>query len=526
MTVPMQLEKVGLRNTGTVYRNLSVPRLVEEALKRGEGILADNGSLIVMTGKRTGRSPKDKFFVKRAPSANEIWWSKSNIGIEPEHFDRLFAKVQAYMQRRDLFVFDGFVGTDPQFRTPLRVITPLAWQALFATTLFVRPKPEELATLTPRFTVMDATQMEMNGEADGIASEVFVGCDMERELVVIAGSGYGGEIKKSIFTMMNYFLPLKGVMTMHCSANVGRDDKVALFFGLSGTGKTTLSADPERRLIGDDEHGWTEDGVFNFEGGCYAKCIRLSEEAEPQIYRAIRFGSILENVFYDTEKRRVDFDSDAVTENTRATYPVEHIPGCVLSGQGGHPSDIFFLTADAFGVLPPISRLDAPHAMYHFLSGYTAKLAGTESGVTEPQATFSTCFGEPFMPLHPARYAELLGEKIRKHGVRTWLVNTGWTGGPYGVGKRMSIKHTRAILSAALEGKLDAVNYRIDPIFGLDVPESCPGVPSEVLNPKTTWPDPEAYDAKARELAERFVKNFAKYAEGASEAIRKAAPRG
>ena len=520
-----ELENSGLRNTGKIHANLFSARLVEEAVRRGEGILLDNGSLRVLTGERTGRSPGDKFFVRREPSASEIWWSKGNVPVSPETFDRILAKVCAYFQKRELFVFDGFAGADPAYRLPLRVVSEKAWAALFSRTLFIRPDAAELAALKPEFTVLHAPDLQLNGAADGVNSEAFISIDFERRLVLIVGSGYAGEIKKSIFTVMNYLLPLKNIMTMHCSANQGSDGGVALFFGLSGTGKTTLSADPARRLIGDDEHGWSDEGVFNFEGGCYAKCIRLSAEAEPQIYNAIRFGSVLENVDFDPQTRCIDFDSDRITENTRATYPVDFIPNCIREGRGGHPSDIFFLTADAFGVLPPIARLDAPHAMYHFLSGYTAKLAGTEAGVTEPQAVFSACFGEPFMALHPGRYAELFGRCMQRHGVRTWLVNTGWSGGPYGVGKRMSIKHTRALLAAALSGMLDRVEYREDPNFGVLVPVTCEGVPAEVLDPRRTWADPAAYDAAARKLAGLFVTNFQKYAGGVSGEIRKAAPK-
>ncbi len=522
------LDEIGIKNIKSVYRNLPVAQLVEEALRRGEGVLASNGSLLVNTGARTGRSPNDRFFVNHpnTESGNNIWWSNANLSADPETFNLLYARACAYLQQRDLFVFDGFSGADKTFRLPLRLVTPLAWNALFARTLFVRPTEKELAAHEPEFTVLAVGNMTVADEIEGVNSEVFVGLDLETKRILIIGSMYAGEIKKAIFTVMNYLLPMRHqLMTMHCSANIGQDDSVALFFGLSGTGKTTLSADPTRRLIGDDEHGWSDNGVFNFEGGCYAKCINLSEEAEPQIYHAIHFGSVLENVDFDPHTREPDYDSSRFTENSRASYPVDHIPNCVLKGTGGHPSDIFFLAADAFGVLPPISRLDGPHAMYHFLSGYTAKLAGTEAGIDEPKATFSACFGEPFMPLHPARYAELLGERIEKHGVRVWLVNTGWSGGPYGVGKRMRIQHTRALLNAALSGALDKVDYREDELFGLQVPRQCPGVPDQVLTPRETWPDKDAYDRKARELAGLFVENFKKYESGASEAIRNAAPK-
>lgn len=520
----ISLKELGLFKQGELYENLPAAELVEHALARKEGRLAANGALLVRTGERTGRSPNDKFFVKRSPSADQIYWSDVNIGIDPETFDRLCMKVRAYLQNQDLYIFHGFVGADHEHHLPVHVVTPKAWNALFADTLFIRPTPEELESHPPEFTIIAAGDFFLDGEADGINSEAVVAVDLERQLAIVAGTGYAGEIKKSFFTIMNYLLPQKGVMTMHCSANEAPNESVALFFGLSGTGKTTLSADESRRLIGDDEHGWSDAGVFNFEGGCYAKCINLSHVAEPQIHKAIKFGSVLENVVIDPVSRKVDYDSDAITENTRATYPVEHIPHAKLSGRGGHPSDIFFLAADAFGVLPPISRLDTAHAMYHFLSGYTAKLAGTEAGVTSPTATFSACFGEPFMPLHPARYAELLGKRIEKHNVRVWLVNTGWSGGPYGVGQRMSIQYTRALLAAALGGKLDAVEYRLDPTFGVQVPTRCPLVPPEILDPRNTWIDKVAYDGKAKELAHLFVENFSKYADQASEEILAAAP--
>ena len=513
-----------LRNTGKVTRNGSVATLVTEALLRGEGQLAENGALVVSTGARTGRSPNDKFFVRREPSASHIWWGKVNQACDEATFERVQSQVLAYLQKRDLYVFDGFVGADPANRLAVRVITPLAWQALFAHTLFRRPSAAELEGFRPDVTVLDAGELKLGGKAEGLASEAFVGADLEQKRVVIAGTGYAGEIKKSLFTLMNYFLPQKSIMTMHCSANVGAAGDVALFFGLSGTGKTTLSADPARRLIGDDEHGWTEQGVFNFEGGCYAKCINLSEKAEPQIFRAVRFGSVLENVVIERNSGKIDYDDGSLTENTRATYPVEYIPNCVLDGMGGHPRDIFFLTCDASGILPPIARLDIPHAMYHFLSGYTAKLAGTVVGVKEPTATFSACFGEPFMPLHPARYADLLGEKIKKHGSRVWLVNTGWSGGPYGVGQRMSIKITRRLLSAALNGELDTVSYRRDPLFGFEVPQSAPDIEAKLLDPQSTWADPAAYTRAAEKLAAQFVENFKAYESGASAEIRAAAP--
>jgi len=519
------LKNLGIKNVGGFHINLKAENLVHDSISHNEGKKVSNGALLVMTGLRTGRSPNDRFFTKRSPSSNQIWWSDVNIGCEEKTFDHVLGKVTSYLEGKNLYCFNGFVGADKDYRLPIRIITPLAWQALFSETLMIRPTLDELASHVPEFTLIAAGQLMLDGEKDGVNSEAFVGIDLERKLVIIAGTSYAGEIKKAFFTIMNYLLPQKDVMTMHCSSNVGQDDSTALFFGLSGTGKTTLSADPTRKLIGDDEHGWSDKGVFNFEGGCYAKCINLSKEAEPQIYNAIRSGSLLENVVMYHDTGEVNYSDDSITENTRATYMIDHIPDAVVSGQGGHPTDIFFLAADAFGVLPPISKLDTPHAMYHFLSGYTAKLAGTEAGITEPVATFSACFGEPFMPLHPARYAKLLGEKIEKHNTRVWLVNTGWSGGPYGIGKRMAIQHTRALLRAALNGDLDKVEYREDSTFGLQVPLSCPKVPEEVLCPRDTWEDKAAYDTKAKELAELFINNFKKYEDGASEAIKEAAPK-
>ncbi len=518
------LSPYGLFNYGKVHRNLSPAKLVETALARGEGVLASNGALVVRTGERTGRSPNDKFFVKREPSASRIWWGDVNRSISEEVFDRLHMRLASYLEGRDLFVFDGYCGADPTYRLPIRVIAQKAWHALLAHTLFVRPKPEEMEGFEPGFTVICAMDHLCAGEADGVNSGVYIAADMERRLLLISGSGYGGEIKKGIFTVMNYLLPLRGVLSMHCAANVGPDGDTALFFGLSGTGKTSLSADPSRRLVGDDEHGWHDGGVFNFEGGCYAKVIRLSPEKEPQIYKAIRFGSILENVIYDEATRRVDYDAADITENTRATYPVEHIPNCIVEGRAGHPRNVFFLACDAFGVLPPISKLTPEQAMYHFISGYTAKVAGTEAGITEPQATFSACFGAPFMPLHPTEYAALLRERILKHEANVWLVNTGWSGGPYGEGERMDISVTRALLAAALKGELDGVEFRPHPVFKVLVPASCPGVDSNVLQPRNTWRDGAAYDEKARHLARLFNENFEKFRTHATPEMLAAAP--
>jgi phosphoenolpyruvate carboxykinase (ATP) len=509
---------------GLVSRNLPPAKLVEIALERGEGTLASNGALVTRTGERSGRSPHDRFIVEDKWSRKHVNWNAINKPVSQETFDRLLARATEYLSVKERFVFEGFVGADRKYRMPLRVIAEKAWHALFATTLFIRPTPDELRKLSPEFTVINAMDLVVDPVEYGIRSGTFVGVSFEKGIVLVIASGYGGEIKKSIFSVMNGLLPERGVFPMHCSANMGAAGDAALFFGLSGTGKTTLSADPARRLIGDDEHGWSDGGIFNFEGGCYAKVIRLSKASEPQIYDAIRFGSLIENVIVDPATRIPDYDSDKITENTRATYPVEHIPRCVIPGVGGHPRHVFFLTCDAFGVLPPIAKLTPEMAMYHFLSGYTAKLAGTEVGIDEPQATFSTCFGAPFLPLAPSLYAKQLGERLSRHGTSCWLVNSGWSGGPYGEGKRMKIEITRALLAAALEGSLDGVGTRPDPIFNVLVPESCPGVPSDVLSPRNTWRDGDAYDRKARHLAGLFRKNFEQYAAGAGEEIVAAGP--
>jgi phosphoenolpyruvate carboxykinase (ATP) len=518
------LERLGLTNCGPVYRNLPVARLVEMAVARGEGILTESGALRVTTGKYTGRSPNDKFTVDVPSVHSEIEWGKVNAPISPEKFDHLYDQVIGYLQNRPLFVQDCFAGADPEYSLKVRVVSEFAWQSLFAQQLFLRPTEEQLQTHTPEFTVIAAPNFHADPKRDGTNSEAFVLVNFERRIVLIGGTHYAGEIKKSIFTVMNYLMPHRSVMPMHCSANTDANGDVALFFGLSGTGKTTLSADPERSLIGDDEHGWSANGVFNFEGGCYAKCINLTEANEPQIFHAIKFGSVLENVVMCPESRKVDYSSDKLTENTRAAYPVDYIPNAVIPGVGGIPSTVVFLTADAFGVLPPISRLSPEQAMYHFLSGYTSKLAGTERGITEPQATFSTCFGAPFLPLPPTRYAEMLGKLIAEHKTRVFLVNTGWSGGPYGVGQRMKLRYTRAMVSAALKGELDQVAYAADPIFGLSVPQSCPNVPAEVLNPRDTWADKAAYDRTARDLAGRFQKNFTNFA-NVSPTIAAAGPK-
>lgn len=516
---PLDLKETGIRNLKAVFRNLTPPLLVEESLRREEGILTRSGALRVTTGKYTGRSPNDKFVVEDPGFADRIWWGPVNRPIQPDVFERLREKVAAYLQNRPLYVFDGFAGADPEYRLPIRVINERAWHNLFVHQLFIRPTAQELADHRPQFTVVAAPGFKADPAEDGTHSEAFILLSFARRMVLIGGTEYAGEMKKSIFTVMNYLMPERGVAPMHCSANAGPGGDVALFFGLSGTGKTTLSADPARFLIGDDEHGWSERGIFNFEGGCYAKCIRLSQEKEPQIWEAIRFGAVLENVVVDENTGEIDYDSQQLTENTRAAYPVDYIPGAVIPGVAGHPRVVIFLTADAFGVLPPLSRLTREQAMYHFISGYTSKLAGTERGVTEPQTVFSTCFGAPFLPLHPHRYAEMLAERIDRHGVKVYLVNTGWTAGPYGVGHRIELKYTRALITASLNGDLEKVNYQPDSFFQLQVPEACPQVPPEVLDARKTWGDQAGYDQKAAELARRFRQNFEKFSDVPREVI-------
>jgi phosphoenolpyruvate carboxykinase (ATP) len=520
------LNNHGIQNTNMVYWNLSTPLLTEEAIRRREGHLAHLGPLVVRTGQHTGRSPNDKFIVREPSSESKIWWGKVNQPMEQEQFETLHLRMLAYLQGKDIFVQDCFAGADPEFRLPIRIITETAWHSLFARDMFIQAKPEELVRHIPKFTVINAPGFHAIPEVDGTRSEVFVVINFEQQLVLIGGTQYAGEIKKAIFTVMNYLLPLQHVMSMHCSANIGKDGDTAVFFGLSGTGKTTLSADPSRTLIGDDEHGWSDRGVFNFEGGCYAKVINLSAQAEPEIYETTRrFGTILENVAYDTVTGHLDLDDASLTENTRAAYPISYIPNAAGDGLGGHPTNIIMLTADAFGVLPPIAKLTSAQAMYHFLSGYTAKVAGTEKGVVEPQATFSTCFGAPFMALSPIVYATLLGEKIDAHQVNVWLVNTGWSGGAYGIGQRMKIAHTRAMVHAALNGQLNNVPMVQDPIFGVCVPVSCPDVSPEVLNPRTTWDDKDAYDVQAHKLAGMFAENFKVFSDQVSADIKAAGPQ-
>jgi phosphoenolpyruvate carboxykinase (ATP) len=521
------LADLGLKNLGTIYHNLSTPALYEEAVRRHEGWVAHLGPLVVRTGQYTGRSAEDKFVVREPSSDDKIWWGKHNRPIDPEHFDRLLIRLQAYLQGRDVFVQDCYAGADPEYRLRVRVVNENAWHNMFIRNMFIRELDRDvLETFEPEFTILHCPNFQAIPEEDNTNSEVFVVLNFERRLVIIGGSSYAGEMKKSIFSVMNYLLPQRGVLSMHCSANQGPAGDAAVFFGLSGTGKTTLSAEADRALIGDDEHGWSARGLFNFEGGCYAKVIRLSAEAEPEIYETTRrFGTVLENVAIDSGTRRLDLDDDSLTENTRAAYPITHLPNIVPSGMAGHPSHVIMLTADAFGVLPPIARLTSAQAMYHFLSGYTAKVAGTERGVTEPTATFSSLFGAPFMALHPTVYAELLGERLAKHRVACWLVNTGWTGGPYGTGERIKIAYSRAVVRAAMAGALEDVPFSPDPVFGFEVPSRCPGVPDEVLQPRETWPDKGAYDATARKLAGLFAENFTEFADRAAPEVRAAGPK-
>ncbi|MBO9997531.1 MAG: phosphoenolpyruvate carboxykinase (ATP) [Cyanobacteria bacterium SID2] len=512
------LETLGIKHPGRIYRNLCVSKLIEHALARGEAILASNGALCVKTGKYTGRSPNDKFIVDEAISHDKIHWNQLNVPISEDNFNRLYRHVRSYVQGRDLYIFDGYVGADPKYRMGVRIINELPAQNLFAHQMFIRPNPEDLDRHQADFTVLAVPGLYGDID-DGINSEAFIVAHFAKKLIIIGGSQYAGEIKKSVFSLMNYFMTKRNVLPMHCSANMDANGNTALFFGLSGTGKTTLSADPKRRLIGDDEHGWSDDGIFNFEGGCYAKTIHLSRENEPQIWNAIRFGSMMENVVLDRATRRPDYDDNTLTENTRVAYPIHYIPDVVLPSIGGHPKTVIFLTADAFGVLPPISKLTKAQAMYHFISGYTSKLAGTERGVTEPQATFSACFGKPFLPLSATVYAEMLGQRLEQQGTQVYLINTGWSGGPYGVGRRMEIKHTRAMVSAALNGQLADTPFHPHPIFKVLVPEWVPGVPSDILDPKNTWRDPDAYDRQAKELASRFAENFARHSNAAPEIV-------
>ena len=522
------LEAVGILRSGPVHWNLSMPVLTEVAVQRHEGQLAAEGPLVALTGHHTGRSPNDKFFVREPSSEPHINWGELNRGIDEAAFDALHRDLVSFLQDKELYVLDAWAGADPAYRLPIRVVNEFAWHNLFARNMFLPENdPVRRAEHVPQFTVIDAPNFKADPARHGSRSDCFIYVHFGKRLVLIGGTSYAGEIKKSIFTILNYLLPRKDVLSMHCSANVGPEGDSALFFGLSGTGKTTLSSDPTRRLLGDDEHGWSDRGIFNFEGGCYAKVIKLSAEAEPQIYETTRrFGTLLENVVMDPETRALDLEDASLTENTRGSYPLHFIDNAILTGQAGHPRNIVMLTADAYGVLPPIARLTPERAMYHFLSGYTARVAGTEKGVTGAKAVFSTCFGAPFLPLHPSVYAQMLGKKIGQHNARVWLVNTGWTGGPYGVGSRMKIAHTRAMISAALGGQLDDVSYRTHPQFNVDVPATCPGVPENVLDPRSTWPDPRAYDEQAKKLAAMFIENFKQFEKDVPPAVREAGPRG
>lgn len=519
------LAEIGVQNAGTVYWNQTPAVLYEQTIARGEGQLADSGGLVVKTGKFTGRSPKDKFVVEDELTKDSVWWGEINQPISQEKYQGLKAQILNYLEGKDLWVRDAFAGADPQYQIGVRVVNENPWQNLFVYNMFIRPNNEEFENFAPDWTILCAPGFLANAETDGTRQENFTVVSFTEKTILIGGSAYTGEMKKGIFTVLNYILPRQGVLSMHCSSNVGKDGDTAIFFGLSGTGKTTLSADPERNLVGDDEHGWTDTGVFNFEGGCYAKCIDLTEEKEPQIWNAIKFGALIENVSFIEGTRAVDFEDTSITQNTRVAYPIHHIDNALEPSRGGIPKNIFFLTCDAFGVLPPISRLTPGQAMYQFISGYTAKVAGTEAGVTEPQATFSACFGAPFLPLHPTQYADMLGEMMKKHEVNVWLVNTGWSGGPYGIGARMKLKYTRAMVTQALAGQLDNADYTTDPVFGLNMPTAVEGVPAELLNPRNTWEDKGAYDQKADHLAKLFNDNFEAYRSHCQEEILQAAPR-
>lgn len=520
------LDYLNFSSSEKVLYNLSPAELVEHSLQRKESYLTSTGALMADTGKFTGRSPEDRFIVLDDKTKDAVWWGKINIPFDDSKFDVLFQKMKTYLSSQELYIRDAYAGADPNHRLKLRVVNTWAWHNLFCYNMFLRPEKEEQENFEPDFTILCAPGFQADPETDGTKNPNFAILDLTRRMILIGGTGYAGEMKKGIFSVLNFILPHeKKILSMHCSANVGKENDTAIFFGLSGTGKTTLSADPERSLIGDDEHGWTEDSVFNFEGGCYAKVIDLSRDKEPEIWDAIRFGSIVENTRFKSDSREVDYANKSVTQNTRTAYPIYHIPNAIVPSVAGIPKNIFFLTADAFGVIPPISKLNKSQAMYHFISGYTAKVAGTEMGVTEPKLTFSACFGEAFLPLPPTEYAGLFGAKIESQEVNVWLINTGWTGGPYGIGSRMKLKYTRAMISAALESKLEDVEYKKHPVFGFEVPQTCPNVPAAVLNPRSTWNDPEAYDLQAKSLARSFVENFKKFEKDASEDILAGAPK-
>lgn len=521
------LSYLGLNDADTVYWNLTPAELIEETVVRGQGMLTHTGALAINTGEFTGRSPKDRFLVCDDKTENSVWWGDINQKFAPADFDRLYNRLQAYLSNRDIYVKDAHVCADERYRMNVRLVSEYPWSNLFANNMFLRLKEEEMADFSPDWNIVCAPGFRANPEIDKTRQHNFAVVNFTKKMIIIGGTGYTGEIKKGIFSVLNFLLPHeKNVLSMHCSANVGEDGDTAVFFGLSGTGKTTLSSDPNRRLIGDDEHGWADGSVFNFEGGCYAKTIDLSEENEPQIFNAIKFGALLENIGFDpTDVSKPNYEDKKITENTRVSYPIHHIENIMEPSAGSDPKNIFFLTCDAYGVLPPISKLTKGQAMYHFMSGYTAKVAGTEAGITEPVTAFSACFGAPFMPLHPSKYAEMLGKKIDEQDVNVWLVNTGWSGGAYGVGERIKLRYTRAMITAALTGKLNDVSYKEHEVFGLQMPTSCPEVPDEMLDPKSTWSDRSAYDTQALKLAEQFVANFKKFEENTAEEILAAAPR-
>jgi len=520
------IESVGIINVANQYWNLPPAELVEHSLRDGSGVLSDTGALVVKTGDFTGRAPKDRFIVIDDTTRDKVDWGDVNMPFEPAHFDALHQKVTSYLEGKDVYVRDAYACADGDYRLNIRAITEYSWSNLFCNNLFLRPTKEEVENQESEWTIIAAPGFHANPEIDHTRQHNFAIINFTKKMILIGGTGYTGEMKKGIFSVLNFVLPTeRNVLSMHCSANVGEDGETAIFFGLSGTGKTTLSADPNRGLIGDDEHGWSSNSIFNFEGGCYAKCINLSAEGEPEIYNAIKFGALLENIKFHDDSRTVDYVDITITENTRVAYPIDHIANAVEPSTGSTPKNIFFLTCDAFGVLPPISKLTRGQAMYHFISGYTAKVAGTEAGITEPQTTFSACFGAPFLPLHPTKYADMLGQKMKEENVNVWLVNTGWTGGPYGVGSRIKLKYTRAMITAVLDGSIRTARLEKDPIFGLQVPQQCTNVPTEVLNPRNTWKDGDAFDRKANALAVAFNNNFDKYASEATGEILEAAPK-
>lgn len=521
-----ELLNLGLSSAKDVHYQLSPEELTSQTVARNEGVLNDTGALIIKTGEFTGRSPKDKFIVKDAITESTVHWNEFNQPFEPKNFDSLYKKLLAHLENKEIWVRDCFACADPAYRLNIRVINENPWSNLFAYNMFLRPKEEELENFKPDWHIIQVPSFMADAKIDGTRQHNFAIADFTKKIILIGGTGYTGEMKKGIFTILNYILPHdKNVLSMHCSANMGEDGDSAIFFGLSGTGKTTLSADPKRKLIGDDEHGWTANNIFNFEGGCYAKTIDLSAEKEPEIFNAIRSGALVENVVFEEGTNQIDFSNKKITENTRVSYPLHYISNALEPSIGNTPKNIFFLTADAYGILPPVSKLTTGQAMYQFVSGYTARVAGTEAGVTEPKPAFSACFGAPFLPLHPGEYAAMLGKKIREHKVNVWMINTGWSGGAYGVGSRIKLPYTRAMITAALEGKLDNVEYEPHPIFGMMIPKECPGVPSEILNPRNTWTDKNDYDEKAKDLAKKFIANFEKYTSGASEETRNGAPK-